>query len=91
MMGKRWKLEGYDTFAEESYPLDGSYPDQQSAEDAARKRLIELERTQPTSSSGGQSEDGIQDHVFVVKPDGTKYRFTTFSSSTPSLGDAKMN
>ena len=68
-MDEQWKLEGYDTFSEESYSLSGNYPDRQSAEAAARKRLLELERTQPTSSSGGQDEHGIQDHVFVVRPD----------------------
>ena len=90
-MDEQWKLEGYDTFSEESYSLSGNYPDRQSAEAAARKRLLELERTQPTSSSGGQDEHGIQDHVFVVRPDGTKYRFTTTPPPTPRLSDARMN
>jgi hypothetical protein len=74
-MSGLWHLEGFDTFAEESYPLEGEYPDQQAAEAAARKRLQELERDQPTETSGGQSEHGIQDRVYVVRPDGTRYRF----------------
>ena len=73
-MAEEWKLEGFDTFSEEPYPLEGSYPTRAAAEEAARKRLEELEKSQPTSSSGGQK--GIQDQVRVIRPDGTKYRFT---------------
>ena len=76
---KKWKLQGYDTFQggnDAFYPLEGEYDDQAAAEQAALVRLAELEKTQPTQSSGGQSKDGIQDHVYVVRPDGTKYRFS---------------
>jgi hypothetical protein len=74
----KWSLDGYDTFEggpDAYYPLEGEYDDEQSAQAAARKRLAELEKTQPSSSSGGQSFGGIQDQVFVVRPDGSKYRF----------------
>ncbi len=73
-MKKDWKLEGVDTFANESYPLGGEYPNEAAAVEAAKERLEELEKTQPTSQSGGQK--GIQDQVYIVRPDGTKYRFT---------------
>jgi hypothetical protein len=84
-----WKLEGYDTFADEPYPLgdlhvengvsriDGlrpSYPDRESALAGARKRLADLERTQPASGSGGQAPAGIQDRVYIVHPDGRRER-----------------
>jgi hypothetical protein len=64
----RWKLIGFDTL---SYTLK-SYPSLEAAEAAAQERLIELEQTQPSTSSGGQS--GIQDRVFIERPDGTQYR-----------------
>lgn len=67
-----WRLQGHDAFDGEDYPLDGTFADQAAAENAARARLAKLERTQPSASSGGQT--GIQDQVFVVRPDGTRYR-----------------
>ena len=68
----RWRLEGYDTFASEWYPLEGDDTTEALAIEAAKQRLRELEQSQPTSQSGGQA--GIQDHVFVVAPDGTRRR-----------------
>jgi hypothetical protein len=70
-----WRLEGYDTFEGASYPLKGEYSDEKAARGAAQERLAELERTQPSSSSGGQGDLGIQDRVYIVRPDGSKYRF----------------
>ena len=70
---RAWRLEGYDVFAGESYPLEGSYGDEKSAQKAARNRLKQLERDQPTETSGGQG--GIQDRVVIIRPDGTKYYF----------------
>ena len=75
-----WRLEGYDTFSDEEYPL-GAYgvddykPSYGSYEDAladARRRLAELNRTQP--NAGGQAPSGIQDRVYIVHPDGRKER-----------------
>ena len=43
------RLEGYDTFSDEWYPLDGTYQTREQALGAARERLRELERTQPYS------------------------------------------
>lgn len=72
----QWKLLGYDTFSGEDYSLAGAYISQRSAEQAAEAQLKELQQTQPDSETGGQDEQGIQDRVFVVRPDGTKYRYT---------------
>lgn len=69
----KWKIEGYDTFDASSYPLAGEYDSEDDAKQAARNRLSELETNQPSSTSGGQS--GIQDRVYIVNPNGNKYRF----------------
>lgn len=74
-MTERWKLIGHDTFSDEEYSLGGEYPDEEAALDAAHKKLLELEECQPSPFSGGQAEDGIQDRIFIQRPDGTKYRF----------------
>lgn len=72
-MPGEWKLEGYDTFDDSEYPLEGAYATEDLARIAASERLKELDKTQP--SAGGQDEFGIQDQVFIVAPDGSKYRF----------------
>lgn len=46
-----WRLEGYDTFARDSYPLEGTYADEASARETARERLKKLEST--TGQTGG--------------------------------------
>lgn len=68
----QWTLQGYDTFDREHYSLPGHFGSEPEATEAARARLAGLERTQPSSASGGQ--DGIQDHVYVVRPDGSRFR-----------------
>lgn len=68
-----WRLEGYDTFEEVAYPLEGTYGRREEAEAAAEARLAELERSQPTATSGGQN--GIQDRIFLVSPDGARIRY----------------
>lgn len=40
----------------------------------AQQVLTNLERTQPSEHSGGQYPHGIQDRVFVERPDGSRYR-----------------
>jgi len=70
-----WTLQGYDTFAGEWYDLPGRYPCESAARIAARWRLKELEKLQPSRESGGQAPGGIQDRVYVVAPDGTMYRY----------------
>lgn len=73
METNNWLLEGQDTFEGTFYPL-GRFDSEQAAQAAARDRLAELEESQPTAVSGGQGFVGTQDHVFVVCPDGRKYR-----------------
>jgi uncharacterized protein involved in type VI secretion and phage assembly len=68
-----WRLAGYDPFANEWYDYPGeTYASRTEAEAAAQRALQELERTQPTAQSGGQT--GIQDRVYIVHPDGTRSR-----------------
>jgi len=69
----RWRLEGWDTYAAHSYPIAGSYGSEWMARIAARIELWKLERLQPSSDSGGQ--EGIQDQVWIVRPDGSSYRY----------------
>ncbi len=66
-------LRGYDTFSGDYYPLAGTYRSEVDAQKAARKFLQDVERSQPSKSSGGQH--GIQDRVFIVRPDGASYRY----------------
>jgi hypothetical protein len=68
----KWRLEGWDTFAGESYPIPGEYQSEALAVAAAKRQLEELEQEQPRESSGGPS--GIQDAVYVVGPAGQRYR-----------------
>jgi hypothetical protein len=72
MQNGTWKLQGYDTFAREYYPLDGEFDTEADAITAAKSHLADLEREQPSASSGGQ--DGIQDRVYIIRPDGTFFR-----------------
>ncbi len=67
-----WRLRGYDAFAGEWYPLPGVFLSESAAIRAAHRRLKQLEKTQPSSISGGQ--DGIQDQVYLVCPDGSLKR-----------------
>ena len=66
----KWKLEGWDTFSREDYPLPGEYNTEEEARTAAADRLSELEKTQPSATSGGQK--GIQDKVFILSPTGSR-------------------
>ena len=67
-----WRLEGFDTFAGHSYPIAGRYRSKEQALKAARRELKRIERLQPSKASGGQ--DGIQDQVYVVDPEGQRMR-----------------
>lgn len=79
---RTWKLVGYDTFSNEEYNLSDSkgksltFPSLAKAQAAAKLRLKELERTQPSTSSGGQGGFGIQDRVYIETPEGDRVRFT---------------
>jgi hypothetical protein len=68
-----WRLRGWDTFAAEAYPI-GRYFTEAGALRAARRNLRQLSRDQPPESSGGQGPPGIQDRVYIVRPDGTEFR-----------------
>jgi hypothetical protein len=72
---KTWKLQGYDTFAGEWYPLPGRYFSEKAAQRAARRELKKLEKMQPSRYSGGQRPGGIQDRVYIVGPDGLVVRY----------------
>ncbi len=72
---KKWILEGEDTFASELYPIPGEHNSQEEAEAAAAVKMTEIEALQPSTSSGGQALDGIQDRIYIVRPDGSKYRY----------------
>lgn len=67
----KYRLEGKDGFDPEAEhcPLS-EHAHYDEALEAARVRLAELNRSQPTA--GGQS--GIQDRVYVVHPDGRRER-----------------
>lgn len=71
----KWKLEGWDEFEGAPYSLPGAFDTEEEAREAARKRLAYLEKNQPSRLSGGQGPFGIQDQVYIIRPDGTKYRF----------------
>jgi hypothetical protein len=70
-----WRLRGYDSFAGHWYLIEGIHFSESGALRAAEKQLQKLERSQPSSTSGGQ--DGIQDQVYVVRPDGTQFRYVS--------------
>ena len=70
-----WELRGYDTFADEWYPLPGRFSSEQAARRAARKELEQVEQLQPSRDSGGQKPGGIQDRIYIVRPDKTMYRY----------------
>ena len=72
-MADAYRLKGYDTFSRDYYEIAGEFPTLQEAEAAARKELQELEISQPSKQSGGQ--DGIQDRVYVIYPNGQYVRF----------------
>ena len=70
-----WLVKGYDTHEGEYYSIAGEYRSEDEARAAALKKFKEIEETQPIDSSGGQSEMGIQDRLFIVRPDGSQYRY----------------
>ena len=71
----RWRLRGLDAFSGEPYALPGVYATEDTARRAAQKRLRALEKTQPTATSGGQNEGGLQDRVYIIAPDGREHRY----------------
>jgi hypothetical protein len=76
-----WMLQGYDTFAGDRYHLAGPFFSERAARRAAKRELRKIEKMQPTESSGGQGPSGIQDRVYIVRPDGSIYRYLPEESS----------
>lgn len=75
----KWRLAGFDTFAGEWYPIWNTdytslavFETEGEARKAAQEQLDELEKTQPSGSSGGQG--GIQDRVYIIHPNGVMER-----------------
>lgn len=80
----KWRLFGWDTFSNEEYRLS-VHNSQELAERAAAEKLQENERLQPSSQSGGQGVFGIQDRVYIERPDGTRYQWFTTSGTLDAL------
>ena len=72
LLQRPWQLAGWDTFAGHWYAIPGRYRSRACALRAARRELARIEKMQPTATSGGP--DGIQDHVYIVGPDGARER-----------------
>lgn len=70
-----WRLQGYDAYDGGFYSLPGQFTSELDAQKAALSKLKEIEGTQPTEDTDGQNDEGIQDRVFILRPDGTQYRF----------------
>lgn len=64
----KWHLMGQDGFDYETYPLAYDIDDLETAQLLMSARRRELERTQPTGSSGGSGFGGIQDRVEIIHP-----------------------
>ena len=67
-----WQLWGRDAFSTDMYWVS-SHGTEAECLAAAREYLRELEDQQPSERSGGQ--DGIQDRIFIVGPNGTRHRY----------------
>ena len=79
-MTLKWRLLGIDAFDGTEYyistaPYKREYDTYAEAREAARERLRELERYQPSPRSGGQA--GLQDSVLVLHPDGSRERIVS--------------
>ncbi len=73
MFRRKWLLVGWDAYAGESYTIRGRYWTSRGARWAAWWRIFELERRQPSETSGGQK--GIQDRVTIVGPAGVHWQY----------------
>lgn len=62
-----WRIAGLDLFDGTFYDLDGEFATEESAQEAACKRYDELDKTQASAGD-------LQDRVYIVRPDKTKYR-----------------
>ena len=71
----KWTIHGYDSFAEVTYSLPGSYRSKAKARRAAQKFLHTLARLQPCAVSGEEKPPRIRDRVYIVRPDGAHYSY----------------
>lgn len=64
----------------ELYDISGEFPDEDSARLAAGRKLLEIERAElaALSASNAEEAEGPEDHVYVVRPDGSYYEFVGF-------------
>ncbi len=87
-----WKVIGLDTFAAANEGEDALYTiavcaDEATAQLMAYTKLQALEESQPTETSGGQGVAGIQDRIFIERPDGTRYRVITRAQRKAALDE----
>ena len=76
-----WKVLGKDAsdIEAEMYPL-GEYRSKREALKAAYRRIEDLEETQPTSDSDGQSPDETHNRIYIKNPEGKIYRVMPLSN-----------
>src|SRR5262245_31069743 len=86
MMAKAtWGVDGYDTFegGDAYYNVTKGLATEAEARAAASEYLRKIEAHQPSEHSGGQDPYGIQDRVFIVRPDGPRERVVSELGSRP--------
>ena len=73
--GATWHLVGYDINANTSYPIAGPFFSQIATERAAQQAFRRLEEKQSTSETSDGSSDTMPNQLYIIKPDGTIYRY----------------
>ena len=81
-MKETWRVLGFDAFDEEYYPLSGDFETEDGAKKLASEKFDQINLSQPDEQSSGQDDDGIQDRLFIEKPDGSLIRFLPLSPET---------
>lgn len=71
----KWRLLRVNEAAETQYGIPGEYDTEELAQEAARKLLAKIEETQVASEIGGPTGYEMRDNVYIVRPDGTGYKF----------------
>ncbi len=69
-----WKLIGHDTFDSGTYTIISADTEEEVLK-KAKSEMADIKKLQPDESSGGQGFGGIQDRLYIVRPDGTRYRY----------------
>ena len=82
----QWHIDSMDGFDMDAYPyrLSGPYGTEDEALRAADGHFADLEASQPSASSGGLW--GIQDRLYLVRPDGTSMRLHNRSPASSDPG-----